>query len=104
MYVEGIFLENTKMTKINCSFNHFTILNLISAHDFFFFFFGGGGGVSGVFISACWVILHAFYHLLNFSKLTFFKKFFQEYHQSVVGPDLGPNCLQSLSADDKSPN
>ena len=42
MYVEGIFLENTKMTKINCSFNHFTILNLISGH--FFFFFGGGGG------------------------------------------------------------
>ena len=36
---------------------------------------------------------------------------FQEYHQSIkqsgfsqsrrfVGPDLGPNCLQKLSADD----
>ena len=47
MYVEGIFLENTKMTKINCSFNHFTILNLISAHEFLFiyFFFWVGGGV-----------------------------------------------------------
>ena len=42
-----------------------------------------------------------------------FLKFFQEYHQSVkpfgsrsgptfVGPDLGPNCLQRLSADDTS--
>ena len=40
-------------------------------------------------------------------------KIFQEYHKSVkqldpgqarqlVGPDLGPNCLQWLSADDKS--
>ena len=40
-----------------------------------------------------------------------FKKFFQEYHQSVkqfgsrsgptfVGPDLSPNCLQRLSAED----
>ena len=46
-----------------------------------------------------------------FSKSTFSKKFFQEYDQSVkrldpdqarssVGPDLGPNCLQKLSADD----
>ena len=48
--------------------------------------------------------------LIFFSKLKFIKKFFQEYPQSVsnslepdqaqhfVGPDLGPNCLQSLSA------
>ena len=46
-----------------------------------------------------------------FSKLNFFKKLFQEYYQGVsldldparhsVGPDLGPNCLQSLSAEDK---
>ena len=28
-----------------------------------------------------------------------FEKFFQEYHQSVR-PDLGPNWLQRLSADD----
>ena len=43
--------------------------------------------------------------------MNFFKTIFQEYHQSVkqfgcrshfVGPDLGPNCLQRLSADDKS--
>ena len=41
--------------------------------------------------------------LCCFSKLTF-KKIFQEQYQSVkrsVGPDLGPNCLQRLSADDK---
>ena len=53
-----------------------------------------------------------FCHLLIFFKINFFKKFFQEYHQSVsnsldpdqgqhfVGPDLGPNCLQRLLADD----
>ena len=38
-----------------------------------------------------------FCHLIYF-KINFFKKFFQEYHLSV-GPDLGPNCLQMLSAD-----
>ena len=39
-----------------------------------------------------------------FSRLTFSKIFFQEHYQSVspVGPDLGPNCLQRLSADDKN--
>ena len=46
-------------------------------------------------------------------KINRFEKFFQEHYQSVkmldpdqdqlnVGPDLGPNCLQRLSADDKS--
>ena len=50
---------------------------------------------------------------LLFSKLTFITIFFQEHSQSVNsldsdqnrqngGPDLGPNCLQSLSLDDKS--
>ena len=42
-------------------------------------------------------------------KIYFFKKFFNEHFQSVklfgsrhsVGPDLGPNCLQKLSAEDK---
>ena len=45
-----------------------------------------------------------------FFKIDFFEKFFQEHHQSVkqldpdldrhyVGSDLGPNCLQQLSAD-----
>ena len=45
-----------------------------------------------------------------FSKLyKFVKKLFQEHYQSVkqfghfVGPDLGPNRLQRLSADDKRP-
>ena len=49
--------------------------------------------------------------LLIFSKSFVFEKFFQEYHLSVkqidpdqarrfVGPDLGPNCLPRLSADD----
>ena len=48
--------------------------------------------------------------LLNFFKINFFEKFFQEYHLSdrldpdqarhIVRPDLGPNCLQRLSAED----
>ena len=53
-----------------------------------------------------------FCRLQIFFKIIFFEKFFQEYHLSVkqigsrsgptffVGPDLGPNCLQRLSADD----
>ena len=51
--------------------------------------------------------LQIFFKIIFF----FFKKFFQECHQSVkqfdpdqaqhfIGPDLGPNCLQRLSADD----
>ena len=51
-----------------------------------------------------------FCRLLIFFPINFFKIFFQEYYQSVkqfqsragptfVGPDLGPNCLQMLSAD-----
>ena len=66
------------------------------------------------FSAACWVILHAFLSSADiFFNTNFFEKFFQEYHQSVkqfgssqapqnVGPDLGPNCLQRLSADDTS--
>ena len=38
--------------------------------------------------------------MLIFFKINFFEKLFQEYHQSDVGPDLGPDCLQKLSADD----
>ena len=48
----------------------------------------------------------------DFFEITVFEKLFQEYHQSVkqfylgsdqnVWPDLGPNCLQMLSADDTS--
>ena len=48
-----------------------------------------------------------------FSKLTFSKNYFRitirvsnsldpDQAQHVVGPDLGPNCLQKLSADDTS--
>ena len=55
------------------------------------------------------------FHLLTFfSKLTFSKASFRntirvsnsldpDQDQHIVGPDLGPNCLQRLSADDKSP-
>ena len=50
---------------------------------------------------------------VDFFKIIFFEKFFQEYHQSVkqfgsrsdncsVWPDLGQNCLQRLSTDDIS--
>ena len=52
-----------------------------------------------------------FGHVLIFVKINFSEKICQEYHemlnsldpdqaQQVVGPDLGPNCLQRLSADD----
>ena len=39
-----------------------------------------------------------------FFKINVFKKFFQEHYQSGkgFGPDLGTNCLQRFSADDKS--
>ena len=51
----------------------------------------------------------------DFFKINFFEKLFQEHitirvsnglgpdqDQHPVGPDLGPNCLQRLSADNKS--
>ena len=43
-------------------------------------------------------------HLLTFFKINFYKKFFQEHCESVkkFRSRLGPNCLQRLSADDKS--
>ena len=51
-----------------------------------------------------------FGRLLIFFKINFFQKFFQKHYQSAkqlgsrqnVGPDLCPNCLQRLSAEDKS--
>ena len=57
-------------------------------------------------------MFHA-YVICLFFKINFFQQFLQEYHQSFkqfgsrsdmtfVGPDLGPNCLQRLSADDTS--
>ena len=62
-----------------------------------------------ILLFASWVIFHAsFGRLLIFFKINFFEKIFQEYHLSVkqigsrrlVRPDLGPNCLQKLSAYD----
>ena len=52
-------------------------------------------------------------HLLTFVKIDFFKKKIrnsirvsnsldQAKDRHTVGPDLGPNCLQMLSADNKS--
>ena len=45
--------------------------------------------------------IYAFMSSADFSKFTFKMK--GEYYQSVklFGPDLGPNCLKRLSADDK---
>ena len=64
-----------------------------------------------MFLFACWVIFHALLSTADFFfKINFFKKFFQrvsngldpDQDRSHVGPDLGPNCLQGLSADNKS--
>ena len=57
--------------------------------------------------------MHTFMSSTDFFSAKLFKKIFQEYHQSVeqfgpksgltfVRPDLGPNCLHRLSADDTS--
>ena len=47
--------------------------------------------------------LKRFFHAVDlfYPKITFFKQF-QEHYRRFVGPDLDPNCLQTLSADDKS--
>ena len=56
-----------------------------------------------------WEIFHA----ADFFKINFFEKFSEDtirvsnsldpdQAQHFVGPDLGPNCLQKLSADDTS--
>ena len=58
---------------------------------------------------SCWVTCR----LPTFSKLTFSKNSFRntirvangldpDQDRQSVGPDLGPNCLQKLSADDKN--
>ena len=63
---------------------------------------------------AYWVILRSFLSSADFfSKSTFLKNSFRntirvsnsldpDQGRHFVGPDLGPNCLQSLSADDTS--
>ena len=59
------------------------------------------------------MIRHDFLSSIIHFKLNFLESLFQEYQQSVkqiiadqgrrlVGPDLGPNCLQRLSTDDTS--
>ena len=52
---------------------------------------------------ACWVILHAFFCRLWIFFLNYFfsKKSFRNTIR-FCGPDLAPNSLQMLSADDKS--
>ena len=69
--------------------------------------------------SACWVIFHAFvvvcwlFSKITFSKKKIIKKSFRytirvsngldrDQDQCSVGPDLDLNCLQRLSADNKS--
>ena len=66
-----------------------------------------------IYLYACWEIYFScsFVVCWSFFKINFFKKFFQEYHLIVkqlglyqagqnVRPDLDPNCLQKLSAED----
>ena len=69
-----------------------------------------------IYLVAYWDIFHNFFVviILIFFKINFFNTFFQEYHVSVnqsgprdqtllkVVPDLGPNYLQRLSAEDTS--
>ena len=67
-----------------------------------------------VLLFAYWVILHAFLSSVDFFlKSTFSKKSFRntirvsnsldpDQARHFVGPDLDPNCLQRLSADDTS--
>ena len=66
---------------------------------------------SVMFNSAYWVIFHALSSSVFFSKLTFSKNSFRntirvsnslDPDQASVWPDLGPNCLQKILADDTS--
>ena len=60
--------------------------------------------------SAYWIILHAFLLSADFIQNQLFQKNTFRVSNSLdpgqarhfVGPDLGPNCLQRLSADDTS--
>ena len=66
--------------------------------------------LSYTFNSACWVIFHDFLSSRFFSKSSFLKNSFRDIiwvsnsldpdqAQQGVGPDLGPNCLQTLSVE-----
>ena len=68
---------------------------------------------SVMFNSAYWVIFHALSSSVFFSKSTFLKNSFRntikvsnsldpDQARHFVGPDLGPNCLRKLLADDTS--
>ena len=63
---------------------------------------------------ACFFVVSGFFFFFFFLNLLFLKKYFRNTNrvsnsldpdqvQRFVVPDLGPNCLQRLSADDKSP-
>ena len=62
---------------------------------------------------ACFFVVCRFFFFFFSNYIFFLKKKFQEYHsvnnnlgpdlaRHFVEPDLDPNCLQRLSADDKS--
>ena len=57
---------------------------------------------------ACFFVVCRFFFTLTISKKSFrntirvSKRLDPDQARSFVGPDLGPNCLQRLSADDKS--
>ena len=60
-----------------------------------------------ILLFACSVIVHAFVVICRFSKITVLKEkslkrldLYQDWHS--VGPDLGQNCLQRLSEDNRS--
>ena len=64
-------------------------------------------------LTACWVIFMPLLMSTDFFKINIFKKNFRktirlsycldpDQTQHFVGPDLGPNCLQRLSADVQS--
>ena len=61
---------------------------------------------------ACWVIVHAFLSSVDFFQFFFSKESFRntirvsnrldpDQARRFVGPDLGPNCLQRFSADER---
>ena len=75
----------------------------------------GASSFTALALCACWVFLYAFVVICRlFSELTVYKKedkirstirvsngLDPDQDRRSVGPDLGPNCLQRLSAYDK---
>ena len=71
-----------------------------------------GGSPTATYLCACWVTLQAFNRLLMIKRFLSSKYYFRknisvsnilepDQARRIVGPDLGPKCLQRLSADDK---